>query len=66
MTPETYAALLHNSHCFCEAPEKKTPHEGQGRDKEARLLAGALGPDCIRNSDFGWIAGRVALIQARN
>lgn len=24
MTPESYAALLYNSHCFCEAPEKKT------------------------------------------
>lgn len=38
----------------------------KARTRNPGLLAGALGPDHIRNSDLGWIAGRTALIQARN
>lgn len=41
-------------------------HEGQARTRNTELLAGALGPNCIMNSDLGWIVGRVALLQGRN
>lgn len=41
-------------------------HEGQVRTRNTELLAGALGPSCIMNSDLGWIVRRVALIQGRN
>lgn len=38
----------------------------QARTWNTGLLAGALGPNCIMNSDLGQIAGREALFWARN
>lgn len=68
-----HATLLYNSHCFCEASEgeqkkkkKKTCMKDKAKPRNTRFLAGAWGSNYILNSDFGCVAGKATLIQARN